>query len=261
MSLINEALKKAQKQRTGEAPTLSAMPSIGGERPVNIARRGKPAGPGGLLLPVGLGFGALVVLIVGGIFLFRDKSPDSAPTATPAAATPTTVASTPAPASTVSAPAPTPAASTPPSATPTAAPVSTFVVPNVTTTAAPVRSEPVAAAPQTVQPAPAPVTAPVAQAPTPAPMVAATAPAPEPVRPAAPAPMLEPRAINHIESLRVAGIRASASDPKDSKVLMNDRVYRIGNIVEAEMGLRLVEITSSSLTFEDARGGRYTRTF
>ncbi len=72
--------------------------------------------------------------------------------------------------------------------------------------------------------------------------------------------MLEPRAINHIESLRVAGIRASASDPKDSKVLMNDRVYRIGNIVEAEMGLRLVEITSSSLTFEDARGGRYTRT-
>ena len=73
--------------------------------------------------------------------------------------------------------------------------------------------------------------------------------------------MLEPRAINHIESLRVAGIRASATDPKDSKVLMNDRVYRIGNIVEAEMGLRLVEITSGSLTFEDARGGRYTRTF
>jgi hypothetical protein len=256
MSLINEALKKAQKQRTGEAPTLSAMPSIGGERPVNIARRGKHAGPGGLLLPIGLGFGALVVLIVGGIFLFRGKSPEAAP----APAAPTTVASTPAPTPTVSAPASAPAASTPPPATPTAAPVSTFVVPNVTTTAAPARSEPVAAAPQPVQPAPAPVvTTPVAQAPAPAPVVAA--PAPEPVRPAAPPPMLEPRAINHIESLRVAGIRASATDPKDSKVLMNDRVYRIGNIVEAEMGLRLVEITSSSLTFEDARGGRYTRTF
>lgn len=255
MSLINEALKKAQKQRTGEAPTLSAMPSIGGERPVNIARRSKPAGPGGLLLPIGLGFGALVVVIVGGIFFFRDKSPESAT----APAAPATVASTPAPAPTASAPAPAPATPAPTPATQTAAPVSTFVVPNVTTPAAPATAEPVVATSQPVQPAPAPVTTPVAQAPATAPVAAA--PAPEPARPAAPPPMLEPRAINHIESLRVAGIRASASDPKDSKVLMNDRVYRIGNIIEAEMGLRLVEITSSSLTFEDARGGRYTRTF
>jgi hypothetical protein len=42
---------------------------------------------------------------------------------------------------------------------------------------------------------------------------------------------------------------------------MNDRVYRIGSLVEAEMGLTLVEITTGSLTFEDERGGRYTRTF
>ncbi len=49
--------------------------------------------------------------------------------------------------------------------------------------------------------------------------------------------------------------------PTDSKVLMNDRVYRIGSIVEAEMGLKLVEITTGALTFEDERGGRYTRTF
>jgi hypothetical protein len=255
MSLINEALKKAQKQRTGEAPTLSAMPSIGGERPVNIARRGKPAGPGGLLLPIGLGFGALVIVIVGGIFLFRGKSTDSAPTATPAAPQ---VATAPAPV--VSAPAvSTPAVSAPPVAAPATTSVSTFVVPNVSTSSAPAKPEPVVAESEPVRPTPAPVTTQVAAAP--APTLVVTTPAPEPARPAVPPPQLEPRAINHIESLRVAGIRASATDPKDSKVLMNDRVYRIGNIVEAEMGLRLVEITSSSLTFEDARGGRYTRTF
>ena len=69
---------------------------------------------------------------------------------------------------------------------------------------------------------------------------------------------LEPRAIQYIEALKVAGIRASATD---AKVLMNDRVYRIGSLVEAEMGLKLVDITANSLTFEDERGGRYTRTF
>jgi hypothetical protein len=60
-----------------------------------------------------------------------------------------------------------------------------------------------------------------------------------------------------IDNLKVAGIRASATD---SKVLMNDRVYRLGDIVDHEMGLKLVGITSNSLTFEDEKGGRYTRT-
>lgn len=61
-----------------------------------------------------------------------------------------------------------------------------------------------------------------------------------------------------IENIKVAGIRASATD---SKVLMNDRVYRVGDMVEHEMALKLVGITSNSLTFEDEHGGRFTRTF
>jgi hypothetical protein len=76
--------------------------------------------------------------------------------------------------------------------------------------------------------------------------------------PAKPALKLEPRAIQFIENIKVAGIMAR---PTDSKVLMNDRVYRIGSLVEAEMGLTLVGITSNTLTFEDGHGGRYTRTF
>ena len=69
---------------------------------------------------------------------------------------------------------------------------------------------------------------------------------------------LENRAVQFIDNIKVAGIRASATD---AKVLMNDRVYRIGSVVEADMGLKLVGITANSLTFEDERGARYTRTF
>jgi hypothetical protein len=79
-----------------------------------------------------------------------------------------------------------------------------------------------------------------------------------PAQPALPLAKLEPKAITYIENLHIAGIRASATD---SKVLMNDRVYRVGDIVEHEMNLKLIGITANSLTFEDERGGRYTRQF
>jgi hypothetical protein len=42
---------------------------------------------------------------------------------------------------------------------------------------------------------------------------------------------------------------------------MNDRVYRNGDIVEYELGLKLIEITANSLTFENESGARYTRNF
>lgn len=257
MSLINEALKKAQKQRTGESPSLSAAPSIGGERPDQIARRGKSTGIGEFLLPLGLGFVGLAVLVVGAVFLFRSKGDDApakpvaianpppaakpaAPTAAPVeSAPPPIVATTPAPE--VSAPQPAPVAPA----------VSSFTVPNV---AATTPTKPSSTATETIPPA--------------APVITLTAPPPATPAPPAPTPAasvgplkLEPRAINFIEGLRVTGIRVSGTDPKDSKVLMNDRVYRLGSLVDAEMGLRLVGIAAVSLTFEDERGARYTRLF
>jgi hypothetical protein len=229
MSLINDALKKAQKQRTGEAPPLASMPAIGGESATHIARRAKPASLNTLLVRLGIGAGVLVMVLVAAILFFTRKPTESAPVsgtksvAAAQAAAPAT-------------PAPTPAA--------TKASETAFVLP---------------IAPQQAAAKPAPVTSPKAEPATPAAPVATPEPAKvEPARPPAPAARLEPRAITFIESIRVAGIRASATD---SKVLMNDRVYRIGNVVEPEMGLRLVEITANSLTFEDERGGRYTRHF
>ena len=233
MSLINDALRKAQKQRTGELPPLASMPAIGGESAVRIAKRAKPAGFNTLLLRLGIGGAVLAVVIVGGTILVARKAPSRPPAVAPEVA-----ASQPAePAVKPAAPAPAPTA---------------FVVPIVSAPApvAPPKTE----APVAKSATPKPETAPTVVATTPPPAPAKA----EPVKPAGPPAKLEPRAINYIESLRVAGIRASATD---SKVLMNDRVYRLGNIIEHELGLKLTGITANSLTFEDERGGSYTRTF
>ena len=231
MSLINDALKKAQKQRTGDTPSLTAMPSVGGESAARIARRGKPAGFNTMVIWIGVGVAALAVVIVGVVLLLRPKAP--APVTAPPVAK---VA---------------PATPAPQPVQPVAPPV---IAPPTTTASV---------APAPTLPAPSQVSAPVVTAP---PIVAsstvvlAPAPAPEPAKPATPGVprKLENRAINYINSIRVAGIRASGTD---SKVLMNDRVYRIGDLVEAEMGLHLTGITTNSLTFEDEQGGRFTRNF
>ena len=237
MSLINEALKKAQKQRTGETPPLTAMPSVGGESASRIARRGQPAGLNTLILRIGLGVAGLAIVIVVAVLLVGRKEPAPA-SATTAAVPPPSAQPKPG----ESAPAATPA--------PIAASVAAtaLVVPN-TPSAAPAQVAPATPPSTTV------VFAPV-EAPKPA-ESAAVQPAPEPAKPTV-TRKLEPRAIKYIESIRVAGIRAASGD---RKVLMNDRVYRIGDTVEAEMGLKLAGITVNSLTFEDENGGRYTRNF
>lgn len=259
MSLINDALKKAQKQRSGEAPVRPTLPTIGGERPAQIAHHTNQPAINTLLLPITLGFCVLIIVIGGGIWLFRDKGATSTPVATaPAPAAPVATAPV------VSAPVPVveqprQVASTPPPATP-ASPVSSFVVPNVTP-AATVKTP--AAAPRIETPKPEPVAPTFTPTPAPTPAAAAVASIQTPPPTVAPKPdlppaKLEPKAINYIEAIRVAGIRASTTD---SKVLMNDRVYRLGDVVEHEMGLKLVGITSNSLTFEDEHGSRYTRSF
>ena len=240
MSLINEALKKAQKQRTGEAPPLGSMPTIGGEPASQIAARAKPGGSNGLILKIGAVAATLLVVVAGVIVMARlFSSPSDSNPAAPAA----TVAQ----AQTAPLPAPTPATVTTSPAKPSPAPAVAAIAP--TTFVLPV-------APPTT-PAPQVVVAPKVE---PKPVVAAPVETPEPVAAAKPAvaPKLDSKSVNYIEGLRVAGIRASGAD---SKVLMNDRVYRIGDTVEHDLDLRLVGITASSLTFENDSGARYTRNF
>ena len=257
MSLINDALKKAQKQRTGEAPVLSSMPSVGGESPGRIARRAKPAGAETLVIRAGIGAGVLLVVVVGGYFAVRSDSQEkrTALVDQPSASVP--------PAALAGGPS---ASASPQVSVPAAAPAPTFTLP-IAPKPEPVAQTPVVR-PQVSAPAPAPATPaqPTGSDPRVSPFAPPSASNPQAsslksqvsAAPPQPAAKLEPRAIQFIENIKVAGIRASATD---SKVLMNDRVYRIGSVVEAEMGLKLVEIAAGALTFEDERGARYTRTF
>lgn len=196
MSLINDALKKAQKQRTGEDAEAAVGVSPEGEALGRIVKRDKPPAFSTLLMRIGLSAGALLILLIGAYLgLQRSRQPaEPTPSVAPAIS-----------------PAPPPVVKT------TQAP-ETFSIP--------------------IPPSAPPVVA---------------APPPPPPR-----PKFSPQAISFVDNLRIAGIRASATD---SKVLMNDRVYRNGDIVEYELGLKLTEITANSLTFENESGARYTRNF
>jgi hypothetical protein len=61
-----------------------------------------------------------------------------------------------------------------------------------------------------------------------------------------------------VDSIKVGGIRSSGAE---SKVLMNDHVYRVNDIVDRSLNLRLTEVRSDSLTFVDENGATYTKSF
>ncbi|WP_415907872.1 hypothetical protein [Oleiharenicola sp. Vm1] len=232
MSLINDALKKAQRQRTGDSPQ-SQPPMPGGPSAPRRARGDGGLNPQLLLLGAGALLGVLIA--TGAVFFFRrDRKPE--PIAT--------VATPPRPSDRPEAkPAETPASAAPAETAP-----ATAASPARASAAAPVATEPTVV----VKPEPvviAPVLPPAAGTATDAPAASvASGPA---------APSL--RMIEAIEAFRVAGIRAGAGT--DAKVLMNDRVYRIGDTVDHALGIKLTGVTANSLTFRDAAGATYTRNF
>lgn len=223
MSLINEALKKAQRMRHQEGPgtpTPSADPSVAADAPHSSSlplRRGKA--PRSQMVVFAVAIPAVIVLSVGLTWwLLRP------------AATPTVALTTPAPE----------VPPTPVAVEPTVAPA----------------PEPVIVALPTVTsatPSPANETVPL-PAETPAAMVAAPA---EPSRESAEAPSgprANPRVNAFLDTLRVTGIRASATDPR---VSMNDRVFRLNDIVDRTLELRIVGIAPEGLTFIDPSGTVY----
>lgn len=233
MSLINDALKKAQRQRT-EAPAATAEgAAAGGAR---IAKRGRALSSNTMVL---IGSGALVLIVLSVVITFNlvnepAKPARPAPAATPPPATPAAT-----PAAPVESPAITPPASnaTPPAgATETKAPAA----PSVTVPIAAVTS-PAAA------PTPAPAATPVTPPPAPTPIVIAPADLPA-----------DERAMAFIETIRVTGIRSFGNE---SRVLMNERVYRVNDVVERNIGLKLTAVKADSLVFTDSRGKTYTKNF
>lgn len=231
MSLINDALKKAQRQRSETPFVAPPMPGGGGR----IAKRGAPMRAQTIALIV-VGCVVLIVLSVGGtIFLVRDKPS--------AEKSPAVVASAPKtePAPKASEPAP--------------AVVVPVIVPPIITPPPLVPPAPIESKSEAKPIAVAPVVAP---APTSNP---STSQEPRPAGPSEPSPrpaQQDERIHAFLDALKVTGIRSSGTG---SRVLMNGYVYRIGDVVDRTLALKLTDVQADSLTFVDRNGTSYVKNF
>ncbi|MBI3886970.1 MAG: hypothetical protein HY302_14770 [Opitutae bacterium] len=218
MSLINDALKKAQRQRsTDSAPPLPSA-AAANPPPGKVAKRAKPLTFQSQVVRMAATVLGLGLLLIGGVLYWQWKSYSSEPLALSAPKSPAKVAMQPA------APAPSAATALEPAKEPgPGAVAATFAVPTV--------SSPAVASAETAEPVPA---APTGRA-----------------RP-------DPKILAYIDTLRITGIRAAGGD---SKVLMNDRVFRVNDVVDHMLGLKLTGVAAEALTFEDERGVVYTRNF
>jgi hypothetical protein len=279
MSLINDALKKAQRLRHEAAPETSAAPASG----TPIAKRGQARSANTVVL---IGAGALVLVVLSVVVTVYLLNRPAAPAAHTAAAKPTksstapvpdpvkpAVAPPPANVEPASAAAPKPAASETPAPAPGTEPKPLPAAPEPAPTPTPKPAAPsngpaspsVATASQTPPPPAAstinPTSAKANSSPEkPGPAATAVKVAEKPATPPPPSGPAKPdeRVTAYVDAVKVAGIRSSGDD---SRVLMNDRVYRVNDIVDRTLGVRLVKVAIDSLTFADANGITYVKYF
>lgn len=235
MSLINEALKKAQRQRTDPAPGLGEASAAGG----SVQKRATPMRAQTMIVFAAAGFALVVCSVVATVYLVN--RPPAEPSRTTAAPTPRVpVADSATPAPVIIAP-----VVAPPTAAAPAKPATVLA-----------DTGPVASDQSGAQAGPVSTTA---AEPAAIPRLAATAAptsaAAAPVTPTAPP---DPRVQQFVDAIKVAGIRSSGTE---SKVLMNDRVFRVNEIVERTLAVKLVKVESDALTFVDAHGVTYTKSF
>jgi hypothetical protein len=232
VSLINEALKKAQRQRAAEAGTEPA----GTEAEETVKARPAPRSARTVAL-LTLAAGLLVLGAALLTYVLTSMSSTVAPLAERPAAKPSAPARPSEPAQ---------AAPTPP-APPLAATKAETSAPSSANTPQP-----------TLPPTENPTAAlPVASgASTPVPPAT---PAPPPVPATGPVPAKTNESVQaFVDTVRVTGIRAAGDD---SRVLMNGRQYRLNDIVERTLGIRLIKVESNCLTFADPDGVLYLRHF
>jgi len=232
MSLINDALKKAARQRSEDGNPAPLMTGEGG-----TARSAGQGGPMSMQTMVLLGAAALMLIVVSAVvtgMLLAGRFDSKRPPPVVAEARPPAPAA-PVPAITISVPKPTPPAMV------VATPVPTL--------------PPAAVAP--AEPAPAPV---VAEAPKPAPPAAAA-----PAAPAATAALTAAAAAaqvkndniqSMIDKYRVSGVRASGTD---SKALIDGHVYKVGDYLDRALGLKLTGVDQDHLTFTIKDGTNFTK--
>ena len=224
MSLINDALKKAARQRAEEqADVVAPMPG-GGNR--HAQGSGGPMRTQTMVLIGAAALGLIVVsAVVTGVFV-AGKSEQKTGTMAPV-------------------PTPTPS----PQKVVVQSPV--IALPQVLQTSAP-SPTPVAA----TKPASAPVLHPLPAArQVPSPVISAPAAAAS----VASAPESHNDLIQGIiDRYRISGVRAAGPD---SKALVDGHVYKVNDLIYKSLGLKLVKVESDHLTFVDAQGETYVRSF
>jgi hypothetical protein len=275
MSLINDALKKAQQlQDQGKAHSTGSgqalPPPATGIAPVGSGAPSRPAGrerplPRQVFVLLALGAGVLIALsVLATVYLLRRP-----PALSQAGAAAQVVAQAPAALSTTAAAAPVLPEK------PAMAPVIKTSAPALpvlrslgeggslpgkapTVTPAPTTQQPLAIVMSLPPAAPTQLALPVLRSPgeggnLPAPSLPALSLSngPDSSKP-------DLRILAYLDALQIAGIHVTDTG---SKVLMNDRVYRENEIVDHLLGLRLKTITEDALTFVDERGVIYTKNF
>ncbi|MBL9186427.1 MAG: hypothetical protein JNK23_03020 [Opitutaceae bacterium] len=250
MSLINEALKKAQRARhDGTEDTLAA---IGGDAPAPAIRR--PAEKSSTALVLGAGALLIVVLsVIATVFLVN--RPAAPKPAAAVAAVPPPV-SVPEPVAVKPEPEPAPVMARPAEIiTPAPKPATVSV------------ALPAVAETKPVEPSPEKPVKAAATPPPPAPPAQPATAATPPAKPAFVAPVItavlpptkpDARIADFVESIRLTSIRGAGAD---GRVLMNNRVYRVNDTVDRSLNLKLTQIATDSLTFTDANGFTYVRNF
>jgi hypothetical protein len=252
MSLINDALKKAARQRAEEqADVVAPMPG-GGRR---ISRQGAPMRTQTMVL---IGAAALALIIVSAVVtgIFLTGKPEAKPVA--AAPAPVVQAAAPpmqAPAPKIVVQAPAVAVSLPRQGAP--APVAAVVAPAV--------SPPAPAAAPVAQAAPTPTPTPQAVVQAPAPVVQAAAPAAQSQPPAVASAPTVPAPQSHtdlvqgvIDAYHISGVRLAGAG---SKALIDGHVYKLNDVVDKALGLKLVKVDEDHLTFTDRDGNTFAKTF
>jgi hypothetical protein len=273
MSLINEALKKAQRQRSLDAAPLSAAPSgvaaAAVTTHVRAASHKRSHGP----LWFGLGLVALGAAAAG---LVMHYGVDSSPTPTQTAPVKSiAVAPTPVAAPPQSAPVarPSAAAESSPSAPMVVLPTIPAIKPVEPATpprsAAPTPATRAEATPS-IAPSTTPTTSSTAVSVAPVDVGSAITESPAPTAtPSAPAPVVpvaavltpaerEAKIYEFLTNLRLTGVRGL---DRDARVLMNERVWRLNDIVSPELGLRLSAIRPNLLVFTDSQGKTFEKPY
>jgi hypothetical protein len=107
----------------------------------------------------------------------------------------------------------------------------------------------------TAAPTAAPTVAPVVVAqPTPTPVVTAPAPAATAVSSEGHTEQVQA----YVDGLHVTGARAAGTD---SKALVDGHVFKVNDLVNKAFGLRLSRVDADQLTFVDATGATYVRSY